>query len=302
MAAVTDVLIFFVGLTMWSDQLPNDCGVKAILPRVVHDMPNTGRDTPHVQNHMAAIVFPADSYDSQTGWAEPATLMSGTGAPTPPGQVFKYLVLDCDTVRFVTDAADNSPANLSGLTLPRLQRDLCPARQTLNAGYQLPYGEAAAVVYVPAGALRTCLSVPEDSEGRLETRLQLKTAGNLVISAGTMREPNKQLRLKPPPDGGPLQVMIANMPAPYYLGNHAKPRTGAIDGMSHEKVYYAMSGPTGSTCAMGLRDWWNQLQDPDEIFLCSATTVTGTATVPPIISTTLSTSGANFECSNTRWP
>jgi len=36
----TDVVIFFVGLTVWSSQVPNDCGVKGILPRVHYTWQN----------------------------------------------------------------------------------------------------------------------------------------------------------------------------------------------------------------------------------------------------------------------
>jgi hypothetical protein len=306
MPGLTDVIIFFVGLTMWSDQIPNDCGVKAILPRV-HTTMTPGATVPiHVQDHVAAIIFHADSFVSQEGWDEVKTLPAGTTTPTPPGGttptppagVFKYVVLDGDPVRFVTNGDTSGPVDLSGLTVPGLKA-LCPARQRLTAGYKTPYYDAAAVVFLPAGTLRTCLSVPEGSDGRLDTQLDLKTTGNLVIDASTMLH-RKKLHLKPRPDGGPIEVMIANVPAPYYHGDHTIRAKGAADGMSHENAYYAMGEPGTGSCTT-LRDWWNELEDPDRIFLCNAR-IFAALTPDPILTTTLSTSGANFECSNTRWP
>lgn len=303
MAGVTDVIIFFVGLTMWSEQLPNDCGVKAILPRV-HTMPNTAAMlTRHVEDHVAAIVFPAENYDWQEEWVEPSTLGSGTAAPIAPGttpseRVFKYVVLDSDPLRFVTNGATNVPAGLSGVTLPPLQ-ELCPAMQRLRAGYEPPYGGAAAVVVLPQGTLKTCLSMPAGSEGRLDTRLDLKTAGDFVISASTMSKP-KKLHLKSI-DGRPIEIMIANVPAHYFEGVPTTRSRDAIDGMSHENVYFAMCEPGNSNC-MSLRDWWNQLQYPDGISLCDSRAFAVPETVVPGTFASLATAAANFECSNSRWP
>lgn len=330
-AAATDVLIFFVGLTMWSEKIPKDCGVKAILPRVVHTSPISTkpairregpstpqsataasravaavphRDSPHVQNHAAAIVFHSESFVSQYGWGQPRILPSGSQAPgtgeqTQPVEVFWYIPLDGDHVRFVTNGASNDPASLKDVKLPQLQQELCPARPTLAAAYQPPYRGAAAVIALPEGTLQACLNVPPDSDGRLDTRLDMKTIGNLVISASTMRD-TKELRLKPRRAGGPIEVMIANVPEAYYRGIQTTPLPTAIDGMSHENVYHAMSEPSNGNCTLSLNEWWNE-SERDGIPLCNAGTL---AFEPgaPIISTSLSTSGANFACSNTAWP
>jgi hypothetical protein len=295
MPGLTDVIIFFVGLTMWSDQVPNDCGVKAILPRIQTRPDTVAMLSRHVEDHVAAIIFPAESFESQEGWDEVKTMQAGATTTTPPSGVFKYVVLDGDPVRFVTNGDTSDPVDLYGLTVPGL-KELCPTRKTLAAGYKTPYEDAAAVVFLPAGKLSTCLSVPEGSDGRLDTQLDLKTTGNLVISASTMLH-KKELHLKPRPDGGPIEVMIANVPAPYYQGNLTARSRNAIDGMSHENAYFAMCEPGTGSC-MTLRDWWNQLQDPDRIFLCNARIFAALKPDP----TTLKASAANFECSNSRWP
>ncbi|MEA2465757.1 MAG: hypothetical protein QOJ98_3504 [Acidobacteriota bacterium] len=311
MTAATDVLIFFVGLTVWSEQVPSDCGVKAILPRVVHESPPSPNRPPHVQNHAAGIVFRADSFVSLEGWGGcPRVLGTGEDAPCDapngptgsngPNDAFWYVPLDGDPVRFVTNGATNVPASLHGLKLPRLQQELCPAKPTLTGPYQPPYSGAAAVVTLPEGTLQACMSVPADADGRLDTRLRLKTAGNLVIDGSTMRD-IRRLQLKPRPAGGPIEVMIANVPETYYQGDTMKPPRTEINGMSHENAYHAMSEPGSARCTMSLTDWWNQLVDPDPICLCESG-ASAFEPIAPIISTSLSTSGGNFACSNTTWP
>ena len=326
MAAITDVIIFFVGLTTWSEQLPNDCGVKAILPRVVHTSSSTStvnvapptariEDDPcpadealtdsHVQNHVAAIVFPKESFVSQEGWGPPKTLKSGNEASgnnestRRVEQVYLYVPLDGHTVRFITNGATNQPASLQGVKLPQLKQ-LCPSMQTLTAAYQAPYSGAAAVVALPEGKLQECLSLPAEAEGRLDTRVELRTTETLVISASTMKN-TKELHLKPRQAGESIMVMIANVPAPYYEGISTEPLSTANDGLSHVNAYYAMREPSNANCPLSIKDWWDQLSDPDGISLCNAGPFP-TSTPAPIISTSLSTSGANFECSNTQWP
>jgi len=324
MAAVTNVIIFFVGLTTWSEQFPNDCGVKAILPRVVHTSPSSSSSMnmapatariandpcaradaipsgSHVQDHIAAIVFHKNSFVSQDGWGPPKALKSDNQASAggEPTTVYLYVPLDGDFVRFVTNGATNQPASLKGVMLPQLQK-LCPARQTLTAAYRAPYTGAAAVFALPEGKLQECLSLPADAEGRLDTRFDLQTNGNLVISASTMKE-IKELHLKPRQAGGPIEVMIANVPAPYYEGIFTTPASTAIDGLSHVNAYYAMSEPSSAVCTLNLKDWWDQFSDGDGISLCNAG-LFSTSGPAPIISSSLSTSGSNFECSNTQWP
>ncbi|HJQ39033.1 MAG TPA: hypothetical protein VKB93_17995 [Thermoanaerobaculia bacterium] len=287
MLPATDVIIFFVGLTMWSERLPNDYGVKAILPRIT--AASSG-----VENHKAAIIFPAASFVE--GWEQPSVLRSAAGETSGPGGAFKFVFLDGETLRFDTNGAGNTDADLSDVTLPGLQQ-LCPERKALRSGYQTPYEGAAAVVLLPKGTLKTCLTLPAESEGRLDTRLALQTNGELVITA--TNGSTKRLRLKPV--DGSIKVMIANLPELYYDG------TATGEGISHVHAYYDMSEPGTASCPMNLREWWNRLEDPDGIFLCDADTFaparpSASRTRLRQIADSLSTSAANFECSNTQWP
>ncbi|HXH38426.1 MAG TPA: hypothetical protein VNN08_07340, partial [Thermoanaerobaculia bacterium] len=82
MATPIPVIIHFVGLALFSSQVPNDCGVKVILPTVIYTDPRIVTaaaqtqarrlakaaatssvqpigPVPHVQDHVALLVFPA---------------------------------------------------------------------------------------------------------------------------------------------------------------------------------------------------------------------------------------------------
>jgi len=292
---MVEVLIVFVGLTLWSEKVPNDCGVKAILPRVVHQHTATMDVVPHVQDHQAALVFPADSLVSHREW-EPADL------PTDPG--FKFVLLDGEQVRFLTHGAANEPARLDGLKLPKLEEQLCPGK-TLRAEFQAPYSGAAAVIALPQGAVHACLSVPAESQGRLDTQVKLQTDGTLVIAAIT---PNgtKELTLRPRQPSGRIELMVANLPASFFGEERIADNERAV--LSHANAYYAMIGASGDAdCPLKIRDWWDQL-DPVGIPLCGtgmfpalrSTSMAGNATLP--IDPSISTTGADFECSNNQWP
>jgi hypothetical protein len=304
----THVVILFVGLTLWSQQIPNDCGVKAILPRVEH---TTHAGSAHglatspspvsllpVQKHRAAIVFPRYSFRSQNGWGAPTELPEQN--LTDESEKLLFVPLDGDSLRFDTNGAANVPANLTGMRLARVQEQLCPAKNTLRAEFQPPhYSGAAAVVALPEGTLQACLSVPAESLGRLDTRVAMKTIDTLRIFGGTMSN-QKELCLQPRSAGQPIQLMIVNVPESFFEGTPPAPEA---DGVSHMNVYLDMAEPGGSACTVSLRQWWDQL-DPDGIPLCSpaaSLSARGALTVPDVM-LRVGTSGANFECSNTQWP
>ena len=311
MATAVDVIIFFVGLTLWSEQLPNDCGVKAILPRVVQTI-STGTmpSESHLEDHKAALIFRRESLVSQTGWEEVKTLPKrNPDSTTEP--VYQYVSLDGDSVRFLTNGAANDPPSMTGMRLPKL-RQFCPAMLNLGANFRGPsYPGAAAVVSLPAGAIRACLSVPGESQGRLDTRLDLKTNGNLVVAsimAGKVRE----LRLKPREDGRPIELIVANVPESYYERLTTDGERAEHHRLSHLHGYYNMGEPRGGDlCTAELQTWWEHL-DPEGIPLCTDTfPETGrNASMPPDVTLSLAqsnadsivTSGANYECSNTQWP
>lgn len=311
MATPTDVVIFFVGLTLWSQQIPNDCGVKAILPRVEHTTCDGSAHGPAaspspvsllpIQKHQAAIVFPKYSFLpktsplSQDAWGTPEELPGQN--LTNDSEKLLFVRLDGDLVRFLTNGATNVPANLTGMRLARVREQLCPARSTLRAEYQPPYySGAAAVVALPEGGLQACLSVPAESLGRLDTRVVMKTIDTLGISGGN----SKELRLKPRSADQPIQLMIVNLPESFFEGT---PAASEADGVSHMNVYVAMAEPGAAACALSLRQWWDQL-DPDGIPLCNPAALRAARGALPVPDAMLPvwTSGANFECSNSQWP
>lgn len=308
MINATEVFVFFVGLALWSEEVPNDCGVKAILPRVEHT--TCGENVHHpaaspspvsllpIQNHQAAIVFPGYSFVressllAQNGWGAPQELPGQDSAEDDEKLLF--VKLDGESVRFLTNGATNAPADLTGLKLAHVREQLCPARSTLGPEYQPPYKGAAAVVALPGGTVQACLSVPDESVGRLDTRVNMKTNGTLDISGGN----EKKLRLKPRSPGEPIQLMIVNLPESFFEGTPA-----TSGGISHMNVYLAMAEPSAAACTLSLRQWWDQL-DPAGIPLCNAApslVARGTSPEPGAMLSVLA-SAANFECSNSMWP
>jgi hypothetical protein len=311
MASPIDVIIFFVGLTLWSEQVPYDCGVKAILPRVGHSVPavptGTVPEPEHaIENHKAALIFRAESLVSQTGWDEVRTLpLREPGSTTEP--VYKYVVLEGDSVRFLTNGAANEHPSLTGMKLPKLG-NLCPAMLNLRSAFQAPaYPGAAAVITLPEGAVRACLSVPAESQGRLDARLDLKTTGNLVIAAIAANK-IRELRLEQQADR-PIELIVANVPESYYKAAGPDRERDAMERASHVHAYYDMGEPA-TGCAASLQPWWDHL-DPEGIDLCAATfPAASAASMPPDVTLSMarndidlvSPSGANYECSNTQWP
>lgn len=304
MASPVDVIIFFVGLTLWSEKLPNDYGVKAILPRVV--------DKPHIENHTAALIFRKDSFVAQSGWKKVKELpRRDPASATEP--VYQYVPLDADTVRFLTKGTNDRPS-LAGMKLSRLG-NLCPAILNLRADFRAPsYPGAAAVVALPEGKVRACLSVPAESQGRLDTRLDLKTTGELVVVTTTPGLipffHRKLLRLKQQ-CGKPIELIVANLPASYYEKVMTMTDRVRIDSthLPHSIAYVDMGESSGPSCTPNLQNWWDHL-DPEGIPLCSASAGFALPSMPPDVTLSLaennpdliSPSGVNYECSNTQWP
>jgi hypothetical protein len=308
---MVDVIIFLVGLTLLTD----DGGVKAILPRVVHtngpntelvtdehararptgdvEMP-TGR-TQHMQNHRAAIVFYKDSFLQQLGWGAPVDL------PPRGGRQFQYVKLDGDFIDFDTGTAPNVSADLSGVVLPGLKQQLCPAKMRLRHPYKLPYAGASAVILLPEGQLRACLTLPVDSPGRLDTQVDLRTTNSVLIIRSNTSGGPRELHLKPGPSGK-IELMIANVPDEYYQDDYTEPSPSAINGVSHRQAYYAMAEPN-SNCDKQLLDWWHELENPDPIFLCNALQFPASGPIVPQSSpATMVAVAASFDCSNSQWP
>ncbi|MFL6244730.1 MAG: hypothetical protein ACJ74H_01805 [Thermoanaerobaculia bacterium] len=339
-----DVFVFFVGLTTFTPGAPNDCGLKAILPRVVysglqirddyhvHNMsaapqlreaatpPHRQLDSrgpygarayrveePHVEDHIAVLIFETSAYVSNVNWPI-KNLPAVVGKPQ-----YSYAPLDRDRVRFLTSGATNPQATLANMPLPHLPQ-ICSATTKLRRDYLPPYAGAAAVFDIPEGSLQACLSTAQHAPygQRIDTKIQLKTSGDFVISASTMKQA-KELRLKAA-SNGQLNVAVANVPVGFVNGNYAPKPANAIDGVPHVHAYYAMGDADASSCTQTLTDWYNNTHPnvppcsiPSSFEGLGKMAATrnqrsdiNLAVLPPVLGE--KSVIYNFECSNTQWP
>jgi hypothetical protein len=92
--ADTTIIIFFVGLTMFSSQIPNDLGQKAILPRVVYVDPTTPINFTH-NNNFAHVRAETDQFEqAPPAAARPAAAPPTAGAPPPAPASMRFSVND----------------------------------------------------------------------------------------------------------------------------------------------------------------------------------------------------------------
>lgn len=322
----TTATIFFVGLTVFSNQIPNDCGVKAILPRVVYTSPlhherykisgqpqeviaqaggpsrrfGTAIPVPigdykHVEDHSAVLVFPTTSYHPTSNWGTPEVIKNKDGTPTP----YSFVRLEGDLVRFPSNST--TATSLAGVTLPSLGGMVCPAKmQSLKAEYLPPYTGAAAVFELPQGTITSCMSTTSHGMDRLDTKLELTSPGAIfTVSASTMKT-RKELRLKA--TNGQVELLVANVPLRYLNGDTSEIESTALNGMEHDHAYYAMGSSATGSCSMNLKQWYETMKNNNQLGNIQPCNLTG-----PYWKTTgggglPSPMAASFECSNTQWP
>jgi hypothetical protein len=305
--ADTQAIIFFVGLALWSSAVPNDAGNHVILPPVHYTGQNaTGRmaahtmnsdsqrgirsvdGSPHVVDHVAAIITYADSFGRVSGWPAPVPIGNQT--------TFSYVPLNdppsgnTEYVKFVT--GDSNPQNLTiTAMLPKL-----PGVTALNPA-------SATIFDVPYGSMKSCLSLTRKQMPRLDTKLELATNGTLTVSdrAGT-----KSIEIKP--HGDTIMVVVANIPKKYLQGDYSDP-SDPLETMPHVYGYYAVTNASCGDCVQTLKDWF--LHNVEEIEPCNSdvTLVGGRLRAPDCrtVSTPENTiagvmQGSNFMCSNEGWP
>lgn len=326
----TTAVIFFVGLTVFSNEIPNDCGVKAILPRVTYTSPYHGTphdrykisslpqqviaqsgpgrfggatqlaigDYKHVEDHDAVLVFRTASYHPTSNWGTPEIIKGPNGTKTP----FSFVRLDGDLVRFPSNSTTKT--SLAGAKLPSLGEEVCPAKMTaLKAEYLPPYTGAAAVFELPQGTLTPCLSTTSQGKERLDTKLVLTSPGSyFTVSANTMKT-RKELRLKA--TSGQVELLVANVPKRYLNGDTSVIAETALNGMHHDHAYYEMGSTAAGSCNMNLEQWYQAMKNTNQLAGIQQCNMTGpswkTAAGPSgqILDSVLA---ASFECSNTQWP
>jgi hypothetical protein len=302
------VIIHFVGLCMFSNQVPNDCGQKVILPRLVYQDPTARAERvlapsahhigepvvvpgrlgpqPHVEDHVALLVFKMSSYLVNVNWGPPT--------PLPGDPSYGYVKLDGDRIRILSGLPDQQ-LETSGLKLPPLQT-LCPSMTDLSANFQPPYTGAAAVVDLPQGTMNSC-----KAGARVDTEVNLNVAATFVISASTMRV-RKEIRLRGP---GNVELIVANVPVACLSPTGCTPATG-IAGVTHAHAYYEM-GAQSASCNASVKAWYDNASLADKPTTACSIVVPGAAggygmaeaaKGGPMSSPQMT----NFECSNTKWP
>lgn len=252
---VTQVIIHFVGLALFSASVPNDPGVHAILPRITSSFHRHERihvpeisqarmqSLPHIQygsgveDHVAMLVYPAAIEDPASPW-------KGAAIPgaAPALSSYKQVTLNGEHVRFLADGPNHSLTALPQI-MPRFT---CPmtngVKPPLTASYQWPYAEAAAVVDIPEGVLQAC-KPGAVAVNRIDTKLTLQTAGKLYVMA-TKAGVAKTLVLK---TDTRHRIYLLNVPGRWARGDTLTASTGE----SHYVAYYGMVGRNKSSGCSG---------------------------------------------------
>jgi hypothetical protein len=210
----TTAVIQFIGIVLFSAQVPNDPGVHAILPRLAHaehahlssgNAANIIKDVTGIEEHVAVIIYrEEDRLHRVGGWRSEGTLRNG----------WEYVRLRGEQVQFLTNGANDAPKIPTDL--PRVRSNSCLVAAdakpvALRSSFQSPYKGAAAVVDIPFGRLDVCATNTPSVTERVDTRLLIDTEGVLVIAATKTGERAKTIALD-----GDAVVYIANVP-PYYL-------------------------------------------------------------------------------------
>ncbi|HEV7240101.1 MAG TPA: hypothetical protein VGQ36_12750 [Thermoanaerobaculia bacterium] len=280
--SATEAVIHFIGIVMLTASVPNDPGVKAIVPRIegfavesATQRVGRGRRSSEpvraVEPHVAAIIYEKSDKLGISNWT-----------PANFRETWEYVVLQHERLQFVTSAANGTPS------IPRDLPHAC-STMTLQAPFQPPhYTSAAAVVDIPEGSLEVCVarqSNDSPSGGRADTRLFLKTNGSFVIVATNASEPAKTITLKPD-----ATVFLVNIP-PTRLDIET-PLTSLVESLPHHQAYDAMGGT--SNCTHHL-DVSNVCKSCDESLMKKRRPARSGSSLPEIMI-------IDSECSNSQWP
>jgi len=209
----TTAIIQFIGIVLFSAQVPNDPGVHAILPRIGHVHTIHSNNTTagpaeeqesfidDVESHVAAILYrKTDRLDIPGAWRADGTLKND----------WQYVLLDGEHVQFLSNGRNGQPT--IPVTLPRAGiAESCNliAAPTLRSPFQAPYRGTIGVIDIPAGTLDACET---PSTNRVDTRLFIDTDGVLVIAATKPGNRAKTISLD-----ADAVVYVANVPPGYVL-------------------------------------------------------------------------------------
>jgi hypothetical protein len=234
----TTAIVQFIGIVLFSAQVPGDPGLHAIMPRIghvhkseFHQLPDPDAETnmtrigsAGVENHVSVIMYrDEDRLYPNGGWKSDGTLANK----------WSYVALNGERIRFLANGTNGKAGVPAGL--PRIGASsscgVTAEAPSLSEDFLPPYRGAIGVVDIPEGTLSSC-----ESSGRIDSRLRLETNGVLVITATKKYEDPKALVLK-----GNAVVFVANIP-PYALLRN----TDLTIGEPHWMAYNAM---LAQTCA-----------------------------------------------------
>lgn len=334
---IAEVLVHFAGLSVVSNQLPQDPGVKIIMPSLHYtparlDAPPVAshaahaseyllvglpapqgrrapagmsapllqpRDFYHVEDHQAMLIFKTEGAAS-TNWPI---------LPLPNDPGYSYVVLNGERVEFRTNVVNPAP-DITNIPLPHLQKTCCNAMsdKELQPSFTKPYPGAAAVFDISQGVMSACNARVAENLGRRDTEISYQNGNGYFFMIGRTATTTRQLRIATKA-GENYQIIASNLPATYLSGSRITPEVAAINGRPHYYAYYDMGKvklpPNGkSPCTTSMVDCLaNEAIQPSTG--CKATmriSFVGEMVKPlkPVVANYPMAS--NFECSNSQWP
>jgi hypothetical protein len=295
--------IHFIGLALFSTQVPNAPGLNVLLPRVESHqhaivktlepvaiatepgtiVPEPGTivtdpvpivtatpATTEVEPHQAFIIYDQRDFVEEVGWspADVPAHMIRPGTVNPPR--YRFVRLTGERVRFHVDGKNVAVGNVP-LPLPRPK---C-ADAILD-------GRVAAVVSIPNGELGTCAAL-FGSERRYDTQLKLRNKKLIVITAES-NNVIKALTLR-----GTATVYVANLPEEMLASG-----TWQSSGAAHYLAYYNL---IKTSCAeQGLTKL------TASISACANMPLSITGEKQTKATAVVAETIVDSECSNSAWP
>lgn len=199
-------IIHFIGIVLFTTHASDDGKLHAVMPRIqstTHSAERHTSTTPvtpglgGVVDHTAVIAYAIADERAVSGWQ-----------PKPvPGHKkhYRYVALQGELITIEPGAANDElrPDALQS-KLPRLER--CCERQKLQDRFRVADRSGAAAAFrLTHGTASSCTSVAQGL--RIDTKLQLATAGTFVIKGTTVQGVTRTLTLR-----GGATVYAMNIP------------------------------------------------------------------------------------------
>ncbi|HUR80551.1 MAG TPA: hypothetical protein VM733_07280 [Thermoanaerobaculia bacterium] len=223
--------IHFLGLAMFSTQVPPDEGaMRVLLPRVEqqHKMTMTSSSggsmeqmVKSVESHVAAVIVKESDLLQEINWESepvPEHMLEDWAQKTP----YRMVRLDGETLTFMP-SVDNKPVATTSLVLPKLA---CSGRVARKP-------DVVATVNVPTGQLASCKA---PSRNRYDTVLTLNTRGVFTLWADKSDTPSRS-DVKALVLDGSATVWVVNIPTSVMEGTNEAPSQLSA---SHFLAYYGL--------------------------------------------------------------